>query len=151
MLCCGSYTSTCGCAENNRYLTFTTKHVSCFCSLIDNIIHHINNKVHKGNINDWTHTCHCCTMAAPEIAFSDIGVSRTLSLPNSSSIPTEVPKSPPKIPTSSPIRKTFSSRRISSDIAMIIRSEEHTSGLQSRPHLVCRLLLEKKKRQLHIG
>src|SRR5690554_7205605 len=26
-----------------------------------------------------------------------------------------------------------------------IRSEEHTSELQSRPHLVCRLLLEKKK------
>src|SRR5690554_7168909 len=28
-----------------------------------------------------------------------------------------------------------------------IRSEEHTSELQSRPHLVCRLLLEKKKTQ----
>src|SRR5690625_5194141 len=27
------------------------------------------------------------------------------------------------------------------------RSEEHTSELQSRGHLVCRLLLEKKKRQ----
>src|SRR3989442_7815939 len=32
-----------------------------------------------------------------------------------------------------------------------MRSEEHTSELQSRPHLVCRLLLEKKKKdcQLH--
>src|SRR5690554_2852530 len=29
----------------------------------------------------------------------------------------------------------------------INRSEEHTSELQSRPHLVCRLLLEKKKTQ----
>src|SRR5690554_7431591 len=28
---------------------------------------------------------------------------------------------------------------------MMVRSEEHTSELQSRPHLVCRLLLEKKK------
>src|SRR5437870_8177488 len=28
----------------------------------------------------------------------------------------------------------------------IIRSEEHTSELQSRGHLVCRLLLEKKKK-----
>src|SRR5690625_6537833 len=27
-----------------------------------------------------------------------------------------------------------------------VRSEEHTSELQSRGHLVCRLLLEKKKR-----
>src|SRR5690554_7062869 len=29
------------------------------------------------------------------------------------------------------------------------RSEEHTSELQSRPHLVCRLLLEKKKTVTH--
>src|SRR3989442_11962885 len=28
---------------------------------------------------------------------------------------------------------------------VVRRSEEHTSELQSRPHLVCRLLLEKKK------
>src|SRR5690554_7135616 len=31
-------------------------------------------------------------------------------------------------------------------MACNIRSEEHTSELQSRPHLVCRLLLEKKKK-----
>src|SRR5436305_9262089 len=30
-----------------------------------------------------------------------------------------------------------------------VRSEEHTSELQSRPHLVCRLLLEKKKAIAH--
>src|SRR3989442_9761304 len=30
------------------------------------------------------------------------------------------------------------------------RSEEHTSELQSRPHLVCRLLLEKKKQKAPI-
>src|SRR2546422_2595028 len=29
------------------------------------------------------------------------------------------------------------------------RSEEHTSELQSRLHLVCRLLLEKKKKNTH--
>src|SRR5690554_5507678 len=29
------------------------------------------------------------------------------------------------------------------------RSEEHTSELQSRPHLVCRLLLEKKKNKTY--
>src|SRR5687768_17944186 len=29
------------------------------------------------------------------------------------------------------------------------RSEEHTSELQSRLHLVCRLLLEKKKKKTH--
>src|SRR2546429_7000286 len=31
------------------------------------------------------------------------------------------------------------------DVAALARSEEHTSELQSRLHLVCRLLLEKKK------
>src|SRR2546429_6780654 len=31
------------------------------------------------------------------------------------------------------------------------RSEEHTSELQSRLHLVCRLLLEKKKKEHVIG
>src|SRR5690625_6508957 len=30
----------------------------------------------------------------------------------------------------------------------VVRSEEHTSELQSRGHLVCRLLLEKKKRKI---
>src|SRR5690554_7762530 len=32
-------------------------------------------------------------------------------------------------------------------VLILSRSEEHTSELQSRPHLVCRLLLEKKKKQ----
>src|SRR5207253_7185599 len=31
-----------------------------------------------------------------------------------------------------------------------VRSEEHTSELQSRGHLVCRLLLEKKKKKTDI-
>src|SRR2546422_3335769 len=31
--------------------------------------------------------------------------------------------------------------------AVVTRSEEHTSELQSRLHLVCRLLLEKKKKK----
>src|SRR5690625_7850614 len=38
-----------------------------------------------------------------------------------------------------PLRETVKKERQ-------IRSEEHTSELQSRGHLVCRLLLEKKKR-----
>src|SRR3989442_6144934 len=36
----------------------------------------------------------------------------------------------------------------SGDADFGVRSEEHTSELQSRPHLVCRLLLEKKKHQI---
>ena len=34
-----------------------------------------------------------------------------------------------------------------SGLSIVLRSEEHTSELQSRQYLVCRLLLEKKKKQ----
>src|SRR5690625_6691646 len=43
-------------------------------------------------------------------------------------------------------RFVFAQTRIDAQIR--IRSEEHTSELQSRGHLVCRLLLEKKKKRL---
>src|SRR3712207_7809451 len=36
-------------------------------------------------------------------------------------------------------------RKYEKEGSLIIRSEEHTSELQSRQYLVCRLLLEKKK------
>src|SRR5690554_7322208 len=48
-----------------------------------------------------------------------------------------------KVLSQLPVSKTAVSRTSST------RSEEHTSELQSRPHLVCRLLLEKKKITLH--
>src|SRR3712207_8928203 len=35
------------------------------------------------------------------------------------------------------------------EILAVLRSEEHTSELQSRQYLVCRLLLEKKKDKLY--
>src|SRR5690554_7040644 len=44
-----------------------------------------------------------------------------------------------------PLRKIFQSRPdFYFRLCVVDRSEEHTSELQSRPHLVCRLLLEKK-------
>src|SRR5690554_7366423 len=39
----------------------------------------------------------------------------------------------------------FTRRKSQCRFMVCKRSEEHTSELQSRPHLVCRLLLEKKK------
>src|SRR2546429_935241 len=44
-------------------------------------------------------------------------------------------------------RAASASRQLSA--VSTARSEEHTSELQSRLHLVCRLLLEKKKRYNH--
>src|SRR6476620_11926710 len=35
-------------------------------------------------------------------------------------------------------------------VGQVVRSEEHTSELQSRQYLVCRLLLEKKKPRLNV-
>src|SRR3712207_8910495 len=34
------------------------------------------------------------------------------------------------------------------ELPVVLRSEEHTSELQSRQYLVCRLLLEKKKKHI---
>src|SRR5258708_29274930 len=42
------------------------------------------------------------------------------------------------------MRGTFANVRIKN---LMLRSEEHTSELQSPDHLVCRLLLEKKKKK----
>src|SRR2546422_6307531 len=56
---------------------------------------------------------------------------------SATTIPTRtmVPRSTPKVPA------------IASGPGVGGRSEEHTSELQSRLHLVCRLLLEKKKKK----
>src|SRR5690349_23993357 len=43
---------------------------------------------------------------------------------------------------------SFFNRSSSVRLTSLTRSEEHTSELQSRRDLVCRLLLEKKKKQL---
>src|SRR5437870_10719783 len=47
-------------------------------------------------------------------------------------------------PTTVPIGTPRGSTPPRPDVRIIVRSEEHTSELQSRGHLVCRLLLEKK-------
>src|SRR2546422_6945579 len=58
-----------------------------------------------------------------------LSLSRTMKLEPSIRMPTEPPASP----------------EFASTCEIVVRSEEHTSELQSRLHLVCRLLLEKKK------
>src|SRR5258707_13034166 len=45
------------------------------------------------------------------------------------------------VPITAPIRRA--------GVYHVARSEEHTSELQSRQYLVCRLLLEKKKKKTH--
>src|SRR2546422_5213905 len=47
------------------------------------------------------------------------------------------------------ITKTKAELAVETVFESMKRSEEHTSELQSRLHLVCRLLLEKKKKQIY--
>src|SRR2546422_3012438 len=57
------------------------------------------------------------------------------------------------LPISLPLRRrlyTLADRASSGSQRDGVRSEEHTSELQSRLHLVCRLLLEKKKKKKNI-
>src|SRR5258707_3039849 len=53
--------------------------------------------------------------------------------------------SPTTIPPSHVAARSKRARR---NVALHFRSEEHTSELQSRQYLVCRLLLEKKKKNV---
>src|SRR3712207_7764275 len=57
-------------------------------------------------------------------------------------------RGPPGYPVHLPFRT--SPPLLSCSVPLKPRSEEHTSELQSRQYLVCRLLLEKKKTNDHI-
>src|SRR3712207_8406795 len=50
-----------------------------------------------------------------------------------------------RLPSRAPDRMALTEKAFQEQV----RSEEHTSELQSRQYLVCRLLLEKKKRLMH--
>src|SRR6266498_5740675 len=76
--------------------------------------------------------------------FNDTATTEIYTLSLHDALPSSTP------PTGPPTRSCASSTRTpatgapSHAPATCSRSEEHTSELQSRPHLVCRLLLEKK-------
>src|SRR3712207_8957425 len=62
--------------------------------------------------------------------------------------PSRACTTPSRLPAAhlGPRATTSSSATSSAPIRPVRRSEEHTSELQSRQYLVCRLLLEKKKK-----
>src|SRR2546429_3163691 len=100
--------------------------------------------------------------------FNDPAPTEISPLPHPAALPTSRPRAPPSHPMSRPARascrtggatgrtqsapwtspcrthRNSSSRRSARPPLSALRSEEHTSELQSRLHLVCRLLLEKK-------
>src|SRR2546428_3002855 len=52
-------------------------------------------------------------------------------------------------PSLNDVRQVSNVVAVALEPLMLMRSEEHTSELQSRSDLVCRLLLEKKKKKLN--
>src|SRR6266699_7116742 len=76
--------------------------------------------------------------------FNDTATTEIYTLSLHDALPISAGTSPA---TSIPSRRAIEDRTCS---GLRIRSEEHTSELQSRPHLVCRLLLEKKKKKMII-
>src|SRR2546428_12153000 len=78
---------------------------------------------------------------------SDGGASLCRSLASGLGVPAPVG---PAARTAAPRRRA--ARQTTQDCvpSSTIRSEEHTSELQSRSDLVCRLLLEKKKKKYHL-
>ena len=47
--------------------------------------------------------------------------------------------------TTEKVHRFLNAKLTGDDVVLLVRSEEHTSELQSQAYLVCRLLLEKKK------
>src|SRR5687768_17666019 len=92
-------------------------------------------------IND----AHRCLHFFPTRRSSDLGFPRRLSRAAACAMMTSAVASA----TSSAVAQTSvpltNVSTISPEGALRLRSEEHTSELQSRLHLVCRLLVEKKK------
>ena len=76
--------------------------------------------------------CIAAPIAVPASAISEIGVLRTRSLPNSSSIPAVTPIEPPISAMSSPMMKTSSSRLIAVDMASRTASLYEISATTSR-------------------
>src|SRR5437870_8903099 len=99
-------------------------------------------------------------MALPSPTSARTGRSRSASFtPSAAGSPQPMP--PPRMPKKlfasaqpkkwrTPCAEEIDSSTITAFTgARLARSEEHTSELQSRGHLVCRLLLEKKKKKNH--
>src|SRR2546422_8048533 len=91
------------------------------------------------------------TLAPPALwfffFFNDTAPTEIYTLSLHDALPISLPRTTSPDSASTLVRRDSTARATSSAAqpAMASRSEEHTSELQSRLHLVCRLLLEKKK------
>src|SRR5437762_11414446 len=75
---------------------------------------------------------------------SDLSASRNSRAAPVKQLRMRTPRSSSRVATNS-----LATRKMSEAFSFSVRSEEHTSELQSPMYLVCRLLLEKKKKNKH--
>src|SRR2546427_1559276 len=76
--------------------------------------------------------------------FNDTATTEIYTLSLHDALPISLPTFPPR---KKPCRQAWHAGPEAAFLRGIDRSEEHTSELQSQSNLVCRLLLEKKKRK----
>src|SRR2546429_5083165 len=82
--------------------------------------------------------------------FNDTATTEIYTLPLHDALPISAANTPPRsmsATSSTGARAALATRMFTISPARRLRSEEHTSELQSRLHLVCRLLLEKKNKE----
>src|SRR5438876_3234459 len=93
----------------------------------------------------------CCTPASCPSLFNSTPTTAIYTLSLHDALPILLRPAVVRRRQVAPLQRAFLSVRFPQcDGELRLRSEEHTSELQSPVHLVCRLLLEKKKR-VHRG
>src|SRR2546422_3507499 len=95
--------------------------------------------------------CHVATLSLSFFFFNDTATTEIYTLSLHDALPISVPgprveSEPHRAHGARPRRRGRAAARHPLHLGHDGRSEEHTSELQSRLHLVCRLLLEKKKK-----
>src|SRR5207247_9566400 len=100
--------------------------------------------ISSNSAKTWKRCCSAKSTSSPIRA--SVHTSSRESMPKLSSYEGRSNLSPARSRLHSARRELYSSRK--GELLFRPRSEEHTSELQSRVDLVCRLLLEKKKRKI---
>src|SRR5688572_32967304 len=82
--------------------------------------------------------------------FNDTATTEIYTLSLHDALPISTAAVDPRVkPEHDELRRNLFRRRVLVRVAVhLVRSEEHTSELQSQSNLVCRLLLEKKKKKM---
>ena len=115
--------------HRQRHLDLAARHVAVLRRLVDELLHGERQEVLVHDLDDGAHPLHRRADAGADERHLEIGVLRTRSGPNSSSIPWVTPIEPPISAMSSPMMKTSSSSRIACESASRTASRYVSSGI----------------------